>query len=41
MGEKEKYDYSALCMPRIPFCKQPKQQVNFYAKGALRYLGDM
>jgi uracil-xanthine permease len=33
MGEKEKYDYSALCMPNLPFCcKKPKQQVNFYGK---------
>eukprot|EP00980_Cylindrotheca_fusiformis_P030036 scaffold24233_cov117-Cylindrotheca_fusiformis.AAC.3 len=31
-GEADKYDYSALCMPNIPFCPKPKQQVNFYAK---------
>ncbi|CAJ1951324.1 unnamed protein product [Cylindrotheca closterium] len=32
MGEKGKYDYGALCMPNIPFCGKPNQQVNFYGR---------
>jgi hypothetical protein len=32
-GDKEKYDYSALCMPNLPFFPKPKQQINFYGKG--------
>ena len=36
LGEKGKYDYGALCMPNIPFCTKPNQQVNFYGKGTTR-----
>ena len=33
LGEQGKYDYGALCMPNIPFCGKPNQQVNFYGRG--------
>ena len=37
IGSRDKYNYAALCMPNIPFCSKPDQQVNFYGKGTTSY----
>lgn len=36
IGEGERYKYSDMCIPTVPWSKGEKKKLNFYTKGELR-----
>lgn len=36
IGEGERYKYSDMCMPTVPWSKGEQKKLNFYTKGELQ-----
>jgi hypothetical protein len=33
IGDGERYNYSSMCLPTVPWSSAEKKKVNFYSKG--------
>jgi hypothetical protein len=41
VGDGERYDYSSMCLPSLPWSSGEKKQINFYLKGNCDTFNDL